>query len=328
MDEKRAQIIDNFFNARKRLNIADAVYKQWVFKFTFLELEKDLAENGDITTNSLKIKKKNFKARIYANQPGIMAGGEEIEYFIDKSDPAFRPRLGHLKVLNKVNDGDPFMKDDMLFEYEGDIHDILKSERVILNFLQHLCGIAARTRKLNEKVKTINKDILLCPTRKTTWGWLDKKAVIMGGGGTHRLTLADAVLIKDNHLALFDYDIKKLFSNFTLPVTEYAFVEIELQDSEKLSESAFYLNRLQSLKKLPIPMVIMLDNIQPEKIKKFIEEMHEKKLDNFFLFEASGGINEDNIIDYTKSGVDVISMGSITQKIQPIDLSLEIGKIN
>jgi nicotinate-nucleotide pyrophosphorylase (carboxylating) len=328
MDEMRAQIIDKFFNARKRLNIADPVYKQWVFKFTFLELEKDLGENGDITTDSLNIDKKNFRARIYANQPGIMAGSEEIEYFIDKSDPTFRPRLGHLKVLNRFKDGDEFMKDDMLFDYEGDIHDILKSERVVLNFLQHMCGIATKTKKLITKAKYANKDILVCPTRKTTWGWLDKKAVILGGGGTHRLSLSDAVLIKDNHIALFDNDIEKLFKNFTLPQTEYAFIEIELQDPDKLLKNAGLINKLQNERKLPIPLVIMLDNIKPDLIKSLMEKIQREKLINFFLFEASGGINDENILDYAKSGVDVISLGSITQKIEPIDLSLEIGRIN
>jgi len=328
MDERRAQIIDKFFNARKRLNIADPVYKQWLFKFTFLELEKDLGGHGDITTNSLKIDKKNFRARIYANQPGVMAGGEEIEYFIDKSDPTFRPRLGHLKVLNRFKDGDEFIKDEMLFDYEGDIHDILKSERVVLNFLQHLCGIASRTKKLITKAKSANKDILVCPTRKTTWGWLDKKAVVLGGGGTHRLTLSDAVLIKDNHIALFDNDIGKLFKNFTLPQTEYAFIEIELQDPDKVIENTQIINKLQSERKLPVPMVIMFDNIKPEVIEELMKEMRRKKLLNFFLVEASGGINDGNILDYAKTGVDILSMGSITQKIEPTDLSLEIGRIN
>jgi len=326
MDEKRTQIIDKYFKAGKRLVLSDPVYKQWVMRYTFLELEKDLGENGDITTECLSIEKKNYKARIYANSNGVMAGGDEIEYFLDKSDQALRPRLGHIKILQKQNDGEEFLKNDMLFEIEGDIHDILKSERVVLNFLQHMCGIATYTKKLTDKARTMNSKIIICPTRKTTWGWLDKKAVILGGGGTHRLSLSDAVLIKDNHEALFDNDFKKLFENFTLPQTEYAFIEIEIQDPEKAIANAELLNKLQKEHRLPVPMVIMFDNINPDLIEKILVEIRKKKFYDFFLYEASGGINEGNITEYAKTGVDVISMGSLTQKIQPIDLSLEIGK--
>jgi nicotinate-nucleotide pyrophosphorylase (carboxylating) len=328
MQQDRAQIIDKFFNSRKRLVINDPVYKQWVFRYTFLELEKDLGENDDITTNSLKFDKKNYIARIYANESGVMAGGEEIEYFIDKSDPGFRPRLGHLEVLNKISDGDKFLKDDMLFEFQGDIHDILKAERVVLNFLQHLCGIATFTRKIVESAHAVNSKVLICPTRKTTWGMLDKKAVVLGGGGTHRLRLCDAVLIKDNHLALFNNDLEKLFENFTLPSTEYAFLEIELQDAEKVIANMEFLNKLQKEHKLPVPLVIMFDNIKPDVILKLLEEIRRKKIYDFFLFEASGGINEKNINEYAKTNVDVISLGSLTQKLKPIDLSLEMGNSN
>lgn len=326
MDQKRAQIIDKYFNAGKRLVLSDPVYKQWVMRYTFLELEKDLGENGDITTDCFNIEKKNYKARIYANSRGIMAGGDEIEYFLDKSDPNLRPRLGHINIRHKHKDGDEFIKNDMLLELEGDIHDILKSERVVLNFLQHLCGIATNTRKLLEKAKTYNSKILICPTRKTTWGWLDKRAVTLGGGATHRLSLSDAVLIKDNHEELFDNDFKKLFDNFTLPKIEYAFFEIEMQNQEKIIENMEFLNKLQKDRKLPAPVVVMFDNLNPGIITGLFGEIRKKNLYDSFLYEASGGINENNITEYAKTGVDVLSLGSLTQNIQPIDLSLEIGK--
>jgi len=326
MDEKRAQIIDKFFKARKRLILNDPVYKQWVFRYTFLELEKDLGENGDITTDALNIEKKIYKARIYANETGVMAGSEEIEYFLNKSDDNLRPRVGRISVLHRINDGEKFLKDDMLFEIEGDIHDLLKVERTVLNFLQHLCGVATRTRKLLEMARTANSSILIAATRKTSWGWLDKKAVTVAGGVSHRLNLSDAVLIKDNHEALFDNDIKKLFENFNLPQTEYAFIEIELQDPEKVIESLKHMQQLQKERKLPEPVVIMFDNIKPEIIDDLMEETKKNNLYDSFIYEASGGINEENIVDYAKTGVDLLSLGSITQKIQPVDLSMEIGQ--
>jgi len=326
MEQTRAKIIDKYFNAGKRLVLSDPVYKQWVMRYTFLELEKDLGENGDITTDCLKIDKRIYKARVYANSLGTMAGGDEIEYFLDKSDPNLRPRLGHIKIISKQKDGEEFLKDDMILEIEGDIHDILKSERVVLNFLQHMCGIATKTKQIIEKAHTANSKILICPTRKTTWGLLDKKAVYLGGGGTHRLSLSDAVLIKDNHEALFENDLKKLLENFNLPKTEYAFFEIEMQNPEQIVENAEYLKNLQAERKLPVPVVIMFDNIKPEIIENIIIELKKNDFYDNFLFEASGGINEKNITDYAKTGVDVISMGSLTQKLEPLDLSLEIGK--
>jgi len=209
MIKDRAQTVEKLFNQKDLLTINDPSYKQWVFRYTFLELEKDLDENGDITTDGLIHEKYNATARIYANQNGLMAGGSEIEYFVLTSDPVFKPRLKPIDVKNRLEDGKEFDKDDSIIELSGDVKDILKIERVILNFLQHMCGIATSAKKIIDLAKKVNKKICIVPTRQTTWGLLDKKAVTIAGGGTHRLNLSDAVLIKDNHLALFNHDVKK-----------------------------------------------------------------------------------------------------------------------
>ena len=325
MIKDRAQITATLFNHRDRLTVDDKFYKQWVFRYTFLELEKDLDGHGDITTDSLTRRGKKVKARIYANEPGIMAGGDEVNYFVSTSDPVFRPRLNEIPVTQRLADGKAFKKDDMLFEFEGDIKDILKAERVILNLLQHMSGIATSAKEIIDIAKKANPSTLVVPTRKTTWGWLDKKAITLAGGGTHRLDLSHAILIKDNHLALFGNDIKKLLKAFKPPQSEYVFFELEIDDPEKVLEIAKELQKYQSKKLVPNPAVIMFDNMKPDVIIKLLDSLYQESMQDHFIFEASGGINKDTIADYVKTGVDVVSLGSLTQKITPIDLSLEIG---
>lgn len=325
MNKTRTQTVKKFFNQRDRLTTADSVYKQWVFRYTFLELEKDLGEHGDITTDGLLNGEKKVIARIYANEPGIMAGSSEINYFLAASNPVFKPGIKPISITKDFKDGTAFAKDDLLFEFTGDARDILKVERITLNLLQHMSGIATRTKEIVDKARSANPKILVVPTRKTTWGLLDKKAVTLGGGGTHRIDLSDAVLIKDNHLALYDNSIKDVLLNYHPPTSPYTFFEIEIDDKSIAIETAKMIRDLQENSAIPDPAVIMFDNMKPTEIEKLIKSFKKEDMYDHFIFEASGGINESTIKAYAKSGVDVVSMGALTQKISPIDLSLEIG---
>jgi len=325
MKKQRAQIARQLFNQKEKLTLDNLVYKQWVFKFTFLELEKDLGENGDITTNSLIHEKRQATARIYANEPGIMAGSAEIVYFLMTSDTKFRPRLEKLEVIANFIDGSEFEKDDILLEIKGDIKEILKVERTILNFLQHMSGIASHTKILTDKAKEANHEVLIVPTRKTTWGLLDKKAVSLGGGGTHRLNLEDAILIKDNHIAFNNNDILETLENFDPPKSEYKFFELEIDDKTQVLKVAKMLKSMQKEGKIPKPAVIMFDNMKPKEIEAQITKLKNNDCYDELLFEASGGINSKTLQQYARTGVDIISMGALTQNIKPIDLSLEIG---
>jgi len=325
MNKTRAQIVKKFFNQANRLTTADPVYKQWVFRYTFLELEKDLGKYGDITTDGLLDREKQVTARIYANEPGILAGSHEINYFLAVSNPIFKPKIKPITIIKTSKDGTAFAKDDILFEFSGDARDILKVERVTLNLLQHMSGIATRTKEIVNKAKSANLEILVVPTRKTTWGLLDKKAVTLGGGGTHRIDLSDAILIKDNHLALYGNSIKDVLLNYHPPTSPYKFFEIEIDNKNIAIESAKTIRNLQVNNAIPDPAVIMFDNMKPSKIEKLIKTFKKEDLYNHFIFEASGGINEVTIKSYAKSGVDIVSMGNLTQNIKPIDLSLEIG---
>lgn len=324
MGTSRSQTIENLFNQKDRLTLKDPIYKQWVFRYTFLELEKDLDEKGDITTDGLIKDKEPIIARIYANQEGIMAGEEEIKYFISQSNPIFKPRINQIQITKILKDGDSFKKDDVLTEMQGYAKDILKVERTMLNLLQHMSGIATNATKILERIKNIEEKVLITGTRKTTWGWLDKKALVLAGCGTHRLNLADAVLIKDNHIALFNNDIKKVLFSFHPPTDNYKFFEIEIDDKEKVLQAAKIIYEMQKNNALPNPAVIMLDNMLPEEITVVIDNLKKENLYENILIEASGKISPENILKYAKTGVDVISMGSLTQNIKPVDLSLEI----
>lgn len=325
MIKDRAQTIQNLYNQGEQLNAKNTMYKQWVFRYTFLELEKDLQENGDITTDSVIHEPKKVTARIYANETGILAGGDEINYFLMESNSSFKPHIQNIEITQRLRDGDFFNKDDMILEMHGDIKDILKVERIVLNLISHMSGIATKTRQIVEIAKKTNPNVCIVPTRKTTWGLLDKRATFLGGGGTHRLNLSDAVLVKDNHLAFYENSPAKLLENFIQPKNPYKFFEIEIDDPDKVIETAKLLIKAQTAKKIPSPAIIMLDNIVPIKIEQLLRTLREEALFDNLIFEASGGINENNISSYVKTGIDVISMGALTQKIEPIDISLEIG---
>ncbi len=322
MKKDRAQIAKRLFNQKENLIPDNLIYKQWVFRYTFLELEKDLGEHGDITTNCFIQKNKETTARIYANEPGLMSGGAETVYFLMTSDPVFKPRLGTLQVNNHFRDGKQFEKDDVLLEIKGNAKQILKSERVILNFLQHMCGISTYAKTIIDSAKEVNPDILIVPTRKTTWGLLDKKAVTLAGGGTHRLNLEDAILIKDNHINLKG-NINNLLNDFEKPDFEYKFFEIEIDKKGEVLNTARKLLQMD----IPKPPIIMFDNMKPKEIEELIALLKRENLYDEILFEASGGINKKNLAQYVRTGVDIISMGALTQNIKPIDLSLETGGI-
>ncbi len=308
-----------------KLTVDSEAYKQWIFRYTFLELEKDLGIKGDITSNNLFSQKKRGETVVLAKDKGILAGQEEINYFLKDSCSSFRPKLNESFVLNwKINDGESFNKGDVICNIEGEIHDLLAVERVVLNLLMRMSSVATYTNKLVDKIKDF--DVLLTPTRKTLWGLLDKKAVLIGGGGTHRLGLFDSVLIKDNHIALFDGKIEDLLNIFIKKSNDldFRFIEIEVGSLKKAMEICKIFNKYQDnglLKSIP---VLLLDNISFKDIEEIIQKVKKEDLYNNILFEASGGIKEDNLINYAKTGVDIISMGALTSNSCLLDMSMKI----
>jgi len=311
--------------ATQFLNIENIQYKQWVFRYTFLELEKDLGTKGDITTKIVFPEKKISLAKIIAKADGVLAGRQEIEYFLRDSDPTFKPHIrGDIDIKFLVEDGEDFKKGDVILEIGGEIHDLLAVERVTLNLLMRMSGIATLTKKITEKVKYY--PVLITPTRKTLWGLLDKRAVMLGGGGTHRINLTDAILVKDTHADILNRDFKEIIKRVAKSSNTARFCEIEVETKEEALEVSQEFTRMINNGSIINPGIVLLDNMSPEKIKETLELIKSTEAYDKLLFEASGGITIDTIENYADTGIDIISMGSITNDAKVVDMSMKVGE--
>lgn len=310
-------------NAAGRLHPSDPLYKQWVFRYTFLEMDKDIGEDGDITSENLFPDVVEAEAFVVSHCPGVLAGIQEAHYFLVASDPVFKPRIGTLTADFRKKDGDTIAEGDVLARIRGNIQDILKVERVLLNLLQRMSGVATMTNRYVLRLRELMSDILLAPTRKTLWGLLDKRAVVVGGGVTHRLSLSDAVLIKDTHLDLLHHTIPYMLG--VCANQPGRFLEIEVESMEEALEAAKAFQKLHVPGGLAVPGVIMFDNMKSSIIKETIAAILEAGFSSdLLLYEASGGIRYDNLEFYAGSGVDIISVGEITHSAPSLDFSLEM----
>ncbi|PIT87152.1 MAG: nicotinate-nucleotide diphosphorylase (carboxylating) [Candidatus Magasanikbacteria bacterium CG10_big_fil_rev_8_21_14_0_10_40_10] len=286
-------LIKRYFNQAGRLTIKNRTYQRQVKFLLDFCLREDLNKIGDITSEILVDKSARGQANIIAKQAGIMAGLQEAGWLLKKYKVSYQAR---------VKDGDKIKSGQVLLVARGNLRKILLLERTILNVTQRMSGIATTTNRL---AKIAGAKTLLCPTRKTQWGLLDKRAVVLGGGGTHRLGLYDFVLIKENHLAdgrPLKNVIKKLSRQFW---------EIEAENPKQ----ALALSALN-------PSALMFDDFTPAQITATIKKI--RPVYKNIIFEASGGINESNISRYAKTGVDIISLGALTHSTQALDISLKI----
>lgn len=217
-----------------------------------------------------------------------------------------------IQAETTLKDGDCLKKGELIFRLNGGAVSILRAERLALNFLGHLSGIATLTRACVDIVRKHSENTRVACTRKTTPGIrkFEKLAVVVGGGDSHRFNLSDSVMIKDNHIKLMGIEAaieaaKK--TSFTRKI------EVEVESSEDAVLAA----------KLGAD-IIMLDNMKPETVKETLGILKEKGLRDSVIVEASGGISRENLENYAKTGVDVISMGSLIHKSRWIDMSLEI----
>ncbi len=274
-------------------------YSNQIKKQILLWLKEDIGK-GDITTQILISPQQKTSAEIIAKEELIVCG-------IDIAKEIFKclnPRIT-FKVI--VNDGKKVRKGARLALIKGKAKDIITAERVALNILSHLSGIATTTNKFVSRIKPYKARII--DTRKTLPGLrtLEKYAVRTGGGFNHRMDLNEMILVKDNHLELIG-GIKKLKS-FKCGLK----TEIEVKNINEF-KMALSLN----------PDIIMLDNMPPSLIKLAAKIRNSSKP----LLEASGGINLKNVRRIAASGVDLISIGALTHSAKASDISLEITKIN
>ncbi|MAG91122.1 nicotinate-nucleotide diphosphorylase (carboxylating) [Candidatus Woesearchaeota archaeon] len=275
----------------------------FVKKFLTFLLKEDI-KNGDLTTSSIINRQKDISATIIAKENGILAGTEEFS-LLNKD----------LRIKRLKKDGDKIKNNDVLIEIKGNAKKILERERTSLNLLQRMSGIATLTHDL---VKKLNNKAKLAATRKNLWGLLDKKAVSIGNGLTHRLNLSDGIIIKDNHLKIFNHNIENVMDSVK---NKSKYIEIEVENKKQAICAARIIKKLSNNENL---FALMLDNIRPEEIKSIVDELKNQNLYNNLLLEASGGINPNDLKRYSDCGVDAISMGFLTNSAKALNISQEI----
>ena len=256
-------------------------------------------------------------ATIVAKGDGIVAGTAMVDHLIQIWAPA-------IQVNWRASDGKKVSNGEEIANLTGCRETILLIERSILNILGHLSGIATETKKWASKAA---KQIAC--TRKTTWGLLDKWAVHLGGGLTHRLTRNDALMIKENDLAsMGDSDdgnekkIAELIQSLDLSQLE-SFIEIEVRnEKEAITAAAIW---QQSHQGIDGKLVVMLDNFGPERCKEMVAQLEDMGLRNAVLLEASGNITFETLDEWFECGVDVISTSAINRGVKPLDISLIVG---
>ena len=264
------------------------------------QLSQFLAEDvgrGDITSSLLP--KKRISVKIISREDAILAG-------VTYAKEIFKLKGCSSRILKK--DGSRIKPNQTVMVITGNAGSILACERTALNLLTRMSGIATQTNAL---VKKIPKRTKLYATRKTAPGlrYFDKEAVEIGGGKRHRLALDEMVMIKDNHIAVGN----SLLSLIEKAKKRYKKFEVEVENTADAVLAA-----------KEGAAIIMLDNFTPAQIKKTIQTLKNQKLRSGVILEASGGINSKNISKYGQTGVDIISVGSITNSVKGIDMSLEI----
>ena len=257
-------------------------------------------QSGDVT--SVLLPKNKIKAIIVSRENGVLAG-------VKFAGDIFRLKGCSVKIIKK--DGVKVKPNQIILQVSGNARIILSCERTALNLISRMSGIATHTNLLVSKIRKINKKTKLYSTRKTAPGlrFFDNEAVEIGGGHKHRMSLNEMVMIKDNHL-LVSKSMKDIIKNAR---KRHKNVEVEVESQRDAILAA---NTGAT--------IIMLDNFSPGQIKKTITALQKKKLRNKVKLEASGGINSKNIAAFAKTGVDMISVGSITNSVKGLDLTLEV----
>lgn len=269
-------------------------------------IEYMLAEDegfGDITSNAVVEKDCDVKAYIVSKDEGILAGSEIIRDIFEEYG---------VKVIFCLGDGSKLSKNDLIMSIQGDARTILLLERTVLNLSMRMSGVASAANHYANLVK--DYDVKIAGTRKTSpaIAKFDKMALQIGGVDTHRFSLDDMVLIKDNHIAVCGSPLDALLkakkhTSFSKKIE----IEVEtLEDAIQCVE-----NKAD---------IVMLDNMSGVEVKEVIDELERLNIRQNSLIEVSGGITEENILDYVEYGVDIISIGALTHSSRSLNFSLRI----
>lgn len=256
--------------------------------------------NGDITSDYLIDKDDKTSAKMTVKKDGVVSG-----FFVAKK--VFQMIDENIKFKPLVDEGSFVKKGSDILKLKGPTRSILKAERLALNFMQRMSGISTLAYEFNQLVKSF--DVRVVDTRKTTPNLrvLEKKAVELGGCFNHRFNLSSAVMIKDNHIKAAG-SILKACKKIRTKLPHTTKIEVEVQNIDMLKQA------IEAKAD-----IIMLDNMDCEKMKKAVE-INDKRA----ILEASGGIDKQTIVDIAKTGVDVISIGTLTHSYKSLDISLNI----
>ncbi len=270
-------------------------------------LNEDIG-TGDITSNLLIPEETISKGTIFCKDSGkgiIVSGLSEAKIIFG---------ICGCEATPLVEDGAKIARGTNVLALEGSSRSILKGERTALNLLMRMSGISTRTNEFIERLGELSKTVRISSTRKTVPGlrYFDKKAVVIGGGISHRVRLDQLILIKDNHIAVVG-SVKKAIEKARSVYGNNRKIECEVNDFNGIVEA------IKSGAD-----IIMLDNFRPKEVKESLDRVRKLGLRDRIIIEVSGGINLGNIYDYAVAKPDVISIGSLTHSVQAIDFSLEI----
>jgi nicotinate-nucleotide pyrophosphorylase (carboxylating) len=275
------------------------------------KLRQLLAEDvgqGDVTSAAVVPAGLTAEATVIAKEAGIAAGIEETVILAESLK---------LSVKAEVADGEITRNGQIMMKISGHARTIISAERTMLNLLSRMSGIATATRRLAEKLKKAKATAKIAATRKTApgLGYFDKKAVLVGGGDPHRLRLDDMVLVKDNHVTIagsVENAVKKAKQNTSFSKKIEAEVT-RIEDVLKAAEAG--------------ADIVMLDNFSSRQVKEAVKSLEKAEFFGKVLLEVSGGITEQNLLEYASAQVDIISVGALTHSVKALDISLEITNV-
>lgn len=259
---------------------------------------------GDVTSNAVIDKDQVAVAEITSKEDGILAGVNLAKDIFDYMN---------IEVIFNLDEGSRITKGNLLFYIKGNASDILLAERTVLNLLMHMSGVATFANSYVEIVK--DYDVIVAGTRKTApaLAKFDKMALAIGGADTHRFSLDDMILIKDNHIKAVGTPLetlKKAQKNASFSKK----IEIEV---ESLDDAVACVKNNAD--------IVMLDNMSPDEVKEVLDALENLNIRQNSLIEVSGGITKDNICDYATLGVDIISVGALTHSSRSLNFSLNFA---
>ena len=290
---------------------------------TFKRKSRDLNQYFSLRESLVRFLREDIGQGDLTSQYTVDEGLKSSSQIICKSEIAVVAGLEEAKIIFEicncdskalVNDGDIVKRGIRVMKINGNTRAILKAERTALNLIMRMSGIATDTKRFVDIVKTVSKDIKVMGTRKTAPGlrYFDKKSIKLGGGHSHRNTLDELILIKDNHLAV-STSIQNAISNARLKAGKNVMIECEVSDKK---------SSVEAIKSGAD--IIMLDNFTPEMAQKTISYLRKSGLREKVLIEISGGVNISNIKDYALALPDMISIGSLTHSSNSIDFSMNM----